>query len=538
MWARPRQCAVPIAFAVLWMAAAAGGQTGIVRVEVRLGEGVELGATPGGDRGDGGSIVDQPGRLIVVAVPVDEDRGAFVGPEPRFRIGRVGAAATTIAASDVSMASLGAESHGVVDERSVAFPIDSLADVPADVYDVQAVLILNRDLYLTNAPGNLYSRPLTVTLDPAHDPVIRLELTERIPAEQWPPNETEFVRFVRMRSERLSAFHGRPIFLRAGVILPRGFHDDTERHYPLRVSIGGYGQRYHTVTGLMRSGSRTRRIWLSDETPRMLRVMLDGAGPYGDPYQVNSASNGPYGDAVTQELIPHIEERFRGIGAPSTRVLDGSSTGGWVSLALQIFYPDVFNGAWGFCPDALDFRALQRVNIYEDAVAYQDEAGREQPSRRGTDGVVRFSIRHELAMENVLGVGDSWSRSGRQWGAWNAVYGPRGADGHPVRLWDPKTGVIDRAATRHWRRYDLRRVLERDWDVLRAKLDGKLWVAVGKMDDYYLEQAVQLFEAALAERDPSFSIHVAYGAGQGHCWSDVSEADLLRQMGQRTGATP
>ena len=525
-----------VAFAVLVMAAETEGQTGTVRVEVRLGEsGIALFGVdpPGGDQRGAA----RQGRLVVVAVPVDEHRVGFAASEPRFRIGRVGVAATTIAAADVPLATL-RRSLGVVDERSIAFPVDSLAALTAGTYSVQAVLIVNRDLYLTDAPGNLYSPPRTVTLDPARDPVIRLELTERIPAEEWPPDETELVRFVRIRSERLSAFHGRPIFLRAGVVLPRGFQEDTERRYPLRISIGGYGQRYSAATGLMRSGSRTGRIWRADDTPRMLRVMLDGAGPYGDPYQVNSASNGPYGDAVTQELIPYIEQQFRGIGESSARVLDGSSTGGWVSLALQIFYPDFFNGAWAFCPDALDFRALQRINIYQDATAYRDEAALEQPSRRGPDGVVRFSMRHELAMENVLGVGDNWSRSGRQWGAWNAVYGPRGEDGHPVALWDPHTGVIDRGAVDYWQRYDLRRVLEQDWDVLRAKLDGKLSVAVGTMDDYYLEQAVQLFEEALRERDPSFSIHVAYGAGQGHCWSDMGERELLRQMGTRMGATP
>src|SRR5580704_2740733 len=116
--------------------------------------------------------------------------------------------------------------------------------------------------------------------------------------------------------------------------------------------------------------SRFRGAWLADGAPRMVLLHLDGAGPLGDPYQVNSANNGPYGDAVTQELIPFIEEKYHAIGEPRARVLSGVSTGGWVSLALQVFYPDFFNGTWSYCPDGVDFRAFQLVNIYEDRNAY------------------------------------------------------------------------------------------------------------------------------------------------------------------------
>ena len=87
----------------------------------------------------------------------------------------------------------------------------------------------------------------------------------------------------------------------------------------------------------MTAGSAFHDLWMADDTPRMILVGLDGRGPLGDPYQVNSANHGPHGDAVTRELILHIERTFRGIGRGSARVLDGGSTGGWVSLALQVF---------------------------------------------------------------------------------------------------------------------------------------------------------------------------------------------------------
>ena len=477
-------------------------------------------------------VPDRGGRLIVVATPA----GLAAGEEPRRRIGRVGAAAVPIAAVDVSAAQLTSSRPVTVDETSAAFPMANLADLPADDYRVQAVLDLSHDLRLTDAPGNLFSLTRRVAIDPTRRQTITLRLTEMIPEAPASP-ASPHVRFVRIRSGRLSAFHGRPIDLRAGVILPVGFDAEPERRYPLRISIGGYGQRYTAADRLMGPGSRFREIWLADDTPRMLRVVLDGAGPYGDPYQVNSANNGPYGDAVTQELIPHIEERFRGVGRPRARVLDGSSTGGWVALALQIFYPDLFNGAWSSCPDAVDFRAFQRVDVYDDDNAYVDADGEERPSRRSTDGTVRFTMRHELGMENVLGHGDSWSRSGRQWGAWNAVYGPQGRDGRPRPLWDPRTGVIDREVTTAWERYDLRLVLARQWETLRPKLDGKLTIWVGEMDDYYLNEAVHLLDDFLRETDPSFRARIAYGPGRGHCWRAAGERELLRQMGRRMRAT-
>ena len=146
-----------------------------------------------------------------------------------------------------------------------------------------------------------------------------------------------------------------------------------------------------------------------------------------------------------------IEEKFRGIGAEMARVVDGGSTGGWVALALQVFYPDFFNGAWAFCPDSVDFRSFQLVNIYEDDNAYINRHGFERPASREVSGDVRYTMRHECQLENVLGRGDSWTLSGGQWGAWNATYGPRGADGQPVPLWDPITGAIDRKAVAHWK---------------------------------------------------------------------------------------
>ena len=465
------------------------------------------------------------GRLLVVVAP---DIGSA---EPRRWVGQV--EEDDVVTIGVDTPPLAPGERVRLDATAVATPESGLAGLPAGRYRAQAVLRMNADLRVAAAAGNLYSEPVSLSLDGDAPASIRLRLTRRVSDEVGPADES-LVQFVRLRSRRLSAFHGRPIYLRAGVILPRGFHEQRSRRYPLRVHIGGYGTRYTAVRRMMRAGSRFRDAWLAIDARPMILLHLDGAGPYGDPYQVNSANNGPYGDAVIQELIPHVEQEFRGIGTPAARVLDGGSTGGWVALALQIFYPEFFNGAWASCPDSVDFRAFQLVNIYDDESAYVDAEGRERPSARNRDGSVRFTMRDELQMENVLGDGDQWTMSGRQWGAWNAAYGPRGEDGHPIPLWEPDGGRIDKSVTEHWRRYDLRAYLERHWSELAPRLRGKLNVWVGELDDYFLEGAVHLLDDFLKTPPlPDIAARLTFGVSRGHCWTGISEAEMMYEMDAR-----
>ncbi len=462
-----------------------------------------------------------PGRLLVVLVPAGRPAA-----EPRSLIGRAGSRA--VPTFGVDAPPLASGDTVTVEASAAAFPLESLRHLPAGEYRAQAVLVTNPDLRHPGAPGNLFGDVRRVDLDPGRPDAVQLRLTQRIPDERL-PDDTGLLRFVRIRSEHLTAFHGRPIHLRAGVILPPGYDEASGRRYPLRVRIGGYGARYTGVRRMMRPGSPFRTAWLDPDAPRFVLLHLDGSGPWGDPYQVDSANNGPYGAAVTDELIPHVEERFRVGGSAGARVLDGASTGGWAALALQVFYPDFFGGAWASCPDSVDFRAFQLVDVYRGGNAYVDADGRERPSARNPDGSTRFSMRHELRMENVLGAGDDWSRSGGQWGAWNAVYGPRGADGLPVPLWDPASGEIDTEAAAHWEGYDLRLVLERRWDTLAPKLRGRLNIWVGDMDDYFLEGAVRRLDAFLRDR-PSIEARIVYGPRRGHCWTGISPAEMMREM--------
>jgi S-formylglutathione hydrolase FrmB len=462
----------------------------------------------------------QNGRLFVVVSRAGS-------PEPRLSMGETGLDAPPMFARDVS--NFGPGVAGVIDEKAAAFPVEDLAHLPAGDYYVQALFDSNIDLKSVNSPGNLYSAVKKMRLDARGGGAVKLELTNKLPPEELPA-ETDYVKFVKIQSDLLTKFHGRPIYLRAGVVVPRDFDKEPSRKYPLRVQVGGYGSRFTDARRMMAEGSGFRRAWLADDAPRMVLVHLDGDGPFGDCYQVNSDNNGPYGDAITQELIPYVENKFRCVGQPYARVLTGGSTGGWVSLALQVFYPDFFNGTWSGFPDGVDFRAFQLIDIYADDNAYVNKHGFERPSARDLNGDTQFTIRHECQMENVMGQADSWTMSGQQWGAWNATYGPRGADGRPAALWDPKTGKINRDCVEHWKRYDLRLVMEQNWKTLGPKLKGKITIWVGEADNYFLNNAVHMLDAFLSKADPPYGGKIIYGAGKGHGWMALSERQILDEM--------
>jgi len=460
----------------------------------------------------------ETGRVLLIlqpaggtAAPARRVRVGF--GEPRGSLGQTGLTASPYFGTDVDQFT--ADKHAVFDDNATPFPVDRLSAVPAGNYLAQAVFHTNRDINLPNAPGNLYSKPMPIVWNPAKSETYRLTLTERLPDEKVPADSAT-VKYLKFPSKLLSNFHRRPMFYRVAVVLPQNFEQEPTRNYLLCVHIGGYGTRY------------TSAAFMAPD-PRFVQILTDGAGPYGDPYQVNSANNGPYGDALTQEVIPHIEKTYR-CGGTGRRFTTGGSTGGWVSLALQVFYPDYFNGCWSSCPDPVDFRAYELINIYRDKNAYVNASGFERPAKRSIDGETIYTVRHECQVENVLGRDGNWAVGGKDWCAWNATFGPRGEDGTPRPLWNPKTGEIDRSVTKHWEQYDLRLVLEKNWATLGPKLSGKLHVWVGDADDYFLNNAVHHLKYALDRmQDPKFDGEVLIVPRKGHTsgWGNKQVLDLM-----------
>jgi hypothetical protein len=256
---------------------------------------------------------------------------------------------------------------------------------------------------------------------------------------------------------------------------------------------------------------------------------------YDDSYAVNSANNGPFGDAIMTELIPYLEERFRIIREPYARVLWGHSTGGWESLALQVNHPDFFGGTWTFCPDPVDFRRFQLINIYEDENAFVEPNHEwllpERPMKRTPEGQPEATVRQFSQLHAVRG---SKGRSGEVLEAWEAAFGPVGDDGYPKPLWDKLTGKIDHEVAKYMREhgYDLRDYIENNWPKIGPKLVGKIHVFCGEMDSYYLNLAVYLLEDLLRiTTNPYYAGSFKYGRPmKGHGWQPTTNAGLIRIM--------
>jgi hypothetical protein len=406
-----------------------------------------------------------------------------------------------------------------LDNDSMTFPSVKLNDLPPGDYTVQAVFATSRDINLPDAPGNRYCDPVRVRLDPRAGSQIDLTLNKSF--TEATPKETATVKFHQIHSKLLSDFHGRPMLYRVGVVLPSNFAKEPNRKYGLIVDIGGFGTRYSAAAGLA-------------PDPRFVQIVPDGAGPFGDPYQVDSANNGPYGAALTREVIPFIESTYRCIGQPAARFTTGGSTGGWVSLALQIYYPDYFNGCWSQCPDSVTFERFELIDIYSETNAYSNRFCFERPSTRTIDGDTISTVRHECQLERVLGRRGRWELSGRDWASWNAVYGPKGRDGLPVPIWNGKTGSINQKVAEYWKKYDLKLHLEKEWSNLGPKLAGKINIWVGDSDDYFLNAAVRRLKDSMDRRtNPKFDGRILIEARAGHASGGWTRREMLDAMERR-----
>ena len=472
--------------------------------------------------------------------------------EPRFTFGRTG---DPLFGIDIE--SLKPGESVIIDNTVLGSPVDSLSGLPAGEYYVQGFISIYTEFkradghtvwlhndqwegqHFNRSPGNLYSDVVRVRLDPSEGYTVRLEAKHTIPPIEI-PEDTEWVKRFKFKSALLSEFWGQPIYLGATVLLPKGYDKNRKMKYPVIYRQGHFSLRppngFRTEPpeeDNMRAkrGYDFYRAWNEDEAPRFIYVTFQHPCPYfDDSYAVNSANCGPYGDAIMTELIPEVERRFRIIRKPYARILEGGSTGGWESLALQIFHPDFFGGCFAYCPDPVDFRDVQSINIYRDKNVYErDYPYRKAPiaySRR-TDGSIILTSEQINKYELVLG---TKGRSAEQWDIWQAVYGPVGEDGYTQSLYDKKTGKIDPEVARYWKEnYDLRHYLETHWASVGEKLKGKLYIFTGDMDTYYLNNAVHFFEEFLkSTQNPHVPGTFLYGPRKGHCWSgDFSFSERL-----------
>lgn len=489
------------------------------------------------------------GRVMVIVSPSSD-------PEPRFQIDVIGGA--PFWGKDVSSLHPGEAVIFGGRRGEVGYPLRSISKLPAGDYHVQAFMNVYRRFtrfdgsevwlhqpcgdgnFIFDSPGNLYSDVEILHLDPNVGGTFRLQLNNKIrPADPVPPggtcqqgnpSDSKHVKHVKIKSELLSEFWGRPIYIGANILLPKGYQRSGDRypvvynqtHFPYGNPFGFEEDRSNDFS----------EWWLSFAAPRILAIEIRHENPYyDDSYAVNSENLGPYGDAITRELIPYIDAHFRTISRPWARVLTGGSTGGWEALAQQIFYPDMYGGTWSLCPDSLDFRSHQLIDIYSDPNAYFLKFGFNlvpRPSARTVPGDTLWTMPQENHWELAMG---THGRSGGQWDIWEAVFGSQGADGYPARVWNKLRGTINHDVASEWRDKDLRLYLRSHWSSLGHKLRGKLRIYVGDDDTFFLENGVQLMAHFLRNvKNPTADAVIRFGNNQPHCWSPYSSEDLITLM--------
>jgi hypothetical protein len=497
----------------------------------------------------------EPGLRFEISVPAEIHSEAITGrvyvmiapaaqPAPYLQIGRTG---IPFFGHDVEELAPG--EVAVIDIQDRGTPIAVLGDLEPGEYYVQSfvniysefrradghVVWMHDDQWegqdWNRSPGNLYSDVRRVRIDPTRDESILLEAAHVIPPVEVPSN-TGWVERFRFQSPTLSEFWGRPIYLGATVLLPRQYHDQTKQ-YPVIYEQGHFDSG--SPMGFT-PGNRFAREWTRDDFPEMMVVTFQHPNPYfDDSYAVNSVNVGPYGDAIMDELIPEIERRYRAIDEPWARILAGGSTGGWEALALQIFHPDFFGGAWSYCSDPVDFHDVEQINVYEDTNAYYREiAGRRvpTPNTREVDGRIRLTSQQRNHFELANG---TLGRSGEQLDIWSAVYGPLGENGYFQPLFDKLTGEMDPDVADYWiDNYDLRYYLERNWPEVGPKLVDKLHIYTGTMDNFYLNNSTRMLQEWMrTTTNPHYEAYFEYGEGAGHCYSGtVGDATRLREISE------
>jgi len=484
------------------------------------------------------SALPLTGRMFLVISRTDSI-------EPRMQVGRYGTQFF-----GVDFENLEPSKQVTVDGTVLGYPINDLKDIPPGEYYVQAVLNKYTEFKRSDghtlwmhmdqwegqdwrrSPGNLYSKIQKIRISQESRQSIKLETDQVMPPIPVPP-DTRWVKHIKIKSEILSKFWGQPIYIGATILLPNEYYDNPDARYPTIYEQGHFS--LGAPFGFKVDPKNDFYIdWMSDDFPAFIAVTLQHPTPYfDDSYAVNTPNNGPYGDAIHQELIPEIEKQFRCIRKGYARLLTGGSTGGWEAFALQALYPDFYGGAWAFSPDPLDFRNVEGINVYEDKNAfYKEFEWYKVPTintRFWQTGDVRLTSQQRITMELVNG---TKGRSGGQLDIWSAVFGPVGNDGYVKPLFDKETGVIDTSVARYWKEhFDMRYYLEKNWATVGPKLVGKLHVFAGRMDDFFLNFGVYRMEDFLTKTTkPRYNGSFMYGERGGHGWRPYPSGQLILEM--------
>lgn len=382
-------------------------------------------------------------------------------------------------AKDVSL--LKAGDTIVLDSNALSFP-NPLGKLSKGIFYGQAILDINdTERSFSTSDRNGFSKP--VKIDFEKDSIVNIVIDNVF--HKKPFTNTKSIKEITIPSRLLSEFYKDSIGINAAVILPPSYGTKKDKYYPTVYIIPAYGGTHYDVL-------YNNNLYVNNSTVEKIYVVLDAESKYGHHVFADSENNGPRGKSFVEEIIPYVEGHFRVIKKGSARFLEGHSSGGWSSLWLQMNNPDAFGGAWAIAPDPVDFTNFDQVDIYaEKANIFYN--GKELRRLERIEGEIKPTYKALSDKEIVVG-------NGEQLGSFEAVFGPKGSDGEPVKLWDRTTGDVNKEVAENWRKYDISYILINNWTKLRAKLANKLNIFVGSKDEFYLDESVAVLKDKLKQK--------------------------------------
>ena len=415
-----------------------------------------------------------------------------------------------------------------VNPDEIAFP-KPLSQASPGNYQAMAVLDVNHDFaYAGSTPGDLRSEVIPLRdLNPANTKPVELVLTRKIPDEQLKlPSSSELLDFI---SPSLSTFWGRPVHMRGIIVLPPKYAQEKNKKYPTVYWTHGFEGRLKT---LVYDATSYSRFMETGKIPPMIYVLLDQSCPGGTHEFADSVNNGPWGRALTKDLVPYLEGKYRMDAKPSGRLLTGHSSGGWAALWLQVEYPTIFGGSWPTSPDPSDFRSFTGPNLRENPPQnfYHRQDGSPWMLVR-MNGKDVMSLEDFAREENVLG------EYGGQMASFEWVFSPRGKDGRPEQLFDRETGVVNPAVAKAWEKYDIAEILRQHTAKLRPLLQGKIHLTVGTADTFHLDESAHLLDQSMKE----LGIRATFTFLEGRTHFDLYEGGLTEKIAdemERTARPP
>ena len=164
--------------------------------------------------------------------------------EPHFQISVL---ENTQIAFGIDVEGLKPNEEASFDASVFGYPLRSIADLPSGEYWVQGLLHRYETFHRSDghvvklpmdrgegqqwnsAPGNFYSTPVKMVVNPQKNEKIPIILDKVIPPIP-DGRETKYIKYVKIQSKLLTAFWGRPFYLGASVLLPEGYE-----HIPRRI---------------------------------------------------------------------------------------------------------------------------------------------------------------------------------------------------------------------------------------------------------------------------------------------------------------